>query len=312
MLDTKGFAIYSYPLGYQFDYNRDEDIVIREEYNWCFRDWDKWGYKDKDITYMVNLAIRVTRFEILPALIAARIMKILSAPPSLMTMLDEQLNELTLDDSPILYKTGLNGAKAVAGALMNLIHDVHIERLPKDKRMIFPKLFSFAYECPKLCYNRPFVNYYWPSEPFGRTIILTKDVIDWCMYSFEWYIQVTIGDQRCPESLSVADTKKFPDEPMPSNMKTAAVQLWRIQRTDIIHVHGHGLPYEDGAFLKYVSTGLSAILNVPLEPVEKDARKANHVSYRLGTMPYVYHTRCHRCSMTKDIRNVRFQVRLLA
>lgn len=295
--------MYRYTLTDTFMHD-PEDIVIHHRMVWHIRAWDAVRYEGPfDIPQLLNFDTCITRFEILPSLIAARIMGILTGPRELEAMLDKQLSMFGQGSDP---RFAFDMARYVAGTLIDIANRVPLGHLPRDTSKLFPQLFAFIKECPT-CNTKQFTKYYWPSWAAQGTMVLTNEVIDWCMYSFQWNIRLCLVKHRCPLYRPITGPVPhgpLPHGPMVQGMKTAHVQMYLGKYIDMLHVYGHGLPHDADALLASVLTRLSTVLHVTIK-LSESRTSVGHVSYCLGNGHYMYRgrTRCSACSMIEPLNN---------
>lgn len=301
---VKGFLIYKFPRGYTFA-SHSGDVLIEDRTIWCFRDFEERNCNRSDYRYAMNPSRMVTRFEILPAFLAARTSGTLKGPKDLEDMLDNQLHVLKTHRGTL---AGEDVAELIAGSLLKLTENRSIDMLPEDEGLIFPKLYSSMHNClDRGCTNEPFRCYYYPRTQLCHPVTLTREIMDWCMWSFEWELTISIGARKCPRILLRHELHK---DDMPMFMTRGELAIWSISRgIEKLHGCGNGLPKEDTVFLQYILRSISRTLQIPVRPTRSQPC-TGYIQYRLGPERY-YSKYCSLCTLRKTESGSTYNVELL-
>lgn len=302
--EPEGYMIFEYQRSCALPDCNPEDIVITGQKIWILRPWvshfEVYGDGDRCVCYT-----KVTKYEMLPALLEARARGILDGPKDVESMLDEQLlvmNTKATDDARSV------GERIVA-VLSLLPTGLQVVNLPLIKVKLFPKPFALKRAC-ETCYNKVFTECYEiKSHKSDDTSLLTDDTLTWILRSFKWGVTLATDEQDIHKKW-ICHSYMFgkTNTGIPMLVEDATeMDVWIMpSNVTLFRVTGLGLPKVSPELTKYVLTNVSQSLREIFTPAQDglcdvDYNIGGDISVRFGITRYIKSHFCAYCNVQHSL-----------
>lgn len=266
--ETEGYMIFEYRRSFVLPERNADDIIITGRTIQVLRPWipyfETYGDPERCVCYN-----KVTRFELLPALLEARANGVLEGPRDVVSMLDEQLlviNTHTEDDAR-------NIGERAAAVLSMLTDGLQIQHLPLTKCRLFPKSLARKRAC-ETCHDDVFAQCYAAiSHDSDDISLLTDDVLDWILRSFKWGVTLATKKQDIHSSWTFNSNlfvRTGTNIPMLVDDSTE-LDVWIMPRgKTLFRVTGLGLPTTSLKLTKCIITNVAQSLCEIFTPAQNE------------------------------------------